>query len=806
MAASLGDDELRRELKALGVDAGPITATTRSVYVKKLEKLQKERKQPLTAPAPKEFAQAPKQNAKIRKPTNVATQKDVVSTPVLPTLESSNVHNIRSPFIISRKRNIIEENREHATEGDRHLGNKLFSSTKVQSTRHEMVDLSEPYTDIFPSSSQLESSKVTGTFHNDTDEISSTASRRPTSVRNFSRSFTKSTTNYAPTKKTYVYIREDSADEDDTDEESTKPSPVSSTLSRVAGWLNRSAHEFAKPKSPGNESHYVKSTPRPRHSVHNDRLQISDTDNSDIENSTRSPFFKQLYSSPFRNMKSRDTGITTSPGLLFTPPSRSFERSKHHGTSVLSEDADMDDPSSSEKQYNQKKNVPSSLLFGKYFSSNVSYIPNLILISSISLFVILVASYLFLRDHHGEVGKMADVQKLLCRSSDGEYAKGLHRCLHDEDLTATLSVLGTLYDILSRYAGEFHCKIGSLNSPRLSVSTAERLVEHNLQMKGWPLFRKTDFHRVWENTLYVLLHVGKKHFHLVAIDATNSALGPFSHVGQIVELESLQPYFPGVCRLRQWFQWFTGVCTTVLCIALVCLVISFLAYGVYLLRSRRLRALERQACRVRELVAEVVYLLQNQLRENEANPDQPPYIPVYVIRERLRQKHHDVEKLWSEIVRYVYEVETCIAVQEWRGIGETWQWQSGTGWQGSAVMDKSQKPSFIVPPTECLKIRNMFSTEGIDERGRRRIKRELLKKLISCGPILHIGLDSVRTNGLVYVKCADADTAGRVFHSIHANYFDGRLLTVKFLRDAKYCLRFPEAHNVKQPLRLGDFE
>ncbi|VDQ02755.1 unnamed protein product [Trichobilharzia regenti] len=652
MAASLGDDELRRELKALGVDAGPITATTRSVYVKKLEKLQKERKQPLTAPAPKEFAQAPKQNAKIRKPTNVATQKDVVSTPVLPTLESSNVHNTRSPFIISRKRNIIEENREHGnngesrvlknnedgipTEGDRHLGNKLFSSTKVQSTRHEMVDLSEPYTDIFPSSSQLESSKVTGTFHNDTDEISSTASRRPTSVRNFSRSFTKSTTNYAPTKKTYVYIREDSADEDDTDEESTKPSPVSSTLSRVAGWLNRSAHEFAKPKSPGNESHYVKSTPRPRHSVHNDRLQISDTDNSDIENSTRSPFFKQLYSSPFRNMKSRDTGITTSPGLLFTPPSRSFERSKHHGTSVLSEDADMDDPSSSEKQYNQKKNVPSSLLFGKYFSSNVSYIPNLILISSISLFVILVASYLFLRDHHGEVGKMADnaemsnsflcmvfhthtyldVQKLLCRSSDGEYAKGLHRCLHDEDLTATLSVLGTLYDILSRYAGEFHCKIGSLNSPRLSVSTAERLVEHNLQMKGWPLFRKTDFHRVWENTLYV-------------------------HVGQIVELESLQPYFPGVCRLRQWFQWFTGVCTTVLCIALVCLVISFLAYGVYLLRSRRLRALERQACRVRELVAEVVYLLQNQLRENEANPDQPPYIPVYVIRERLRQKHHE---------------------------------------------------------------------------------------------------------------------------------------------------------------------
>lgn len=32
---------------------------------------------------------------------------------------------------------------------------------------------------------------------------------------------------------------------------------------------------------------------------------------------------------------------------------------------------------------------------------------------------------------------------------------------------------------------------------------------------------------------------------------------------------------------------------------------------------------------------------------------------------------------------------------------------------------------------------------GMDQRGKQRIKRELLKRLTSCGSILHIGLDSV---------------------------------------------------------------
>ncbi|CAH8480572.1 unnamed protein product [Schistosoma turkestanicum] len=795
MAAPLGDDELRRELQTLGFDPGPITSTTRSVYVKKLAKLQKGKKLPNAGILTTEDSEVPRRlSAKPRKSIGAVISSHAVT-------EDTNVNN--------RKHTTELSNHDAASENT-YIPRKQYSITKPLLTGHNEV-LSEPYTDILPSSLPVEASpaKPVNTFHNDLDTFTSVSSRNQFPARKFPRDLTQSSGDYTPAYKRYIYFKEDSVD-DDTDEELSKPSTVSSTLSRVAGWLNRSAHEFTKPRSPRNGSVYEKSKLSVRHSLQsNDRLQISDTDSSDVENSTRSPLFRRLCPSPFRNMKSRDAGITTSPGLLFTPPSRDRDKQTYHGVSILSDDTDLNDLVRNRKQQTQKNSFPNYFSFGKYLPCSVSNIPNLILISSIIVCFVLLASYLVLKDHHGEVGKMADVQKLLCRSSDdynNSLRKNLQHCLHEDDLTASLSVLGILYDILSRYAGEFHCNVGVLTSPRLDVSSAQSLVEHNLQMKGWPTFPKTDFRRVWDNTLYVLLHVGKTHFSLVALDVTKSELGPLNRVMQITELESLRPYFPGVCRLRRCFHWFTSACVTLLWVVLVFLMILGICYGVYLLRCKRLRALERRNCRVRELVAEVVYMLQDQLRENESNANQPPYVPVYMIRERLRQKHHDLDRFWHEVMRYVYEVETCIGVQEWRGVGETWQWQSGTGWQGSALMDKSQKPSFIVPPTECLKIRNMFSTESIDERGRKRIKRELLRKLLPCGPILHIGLDSVGTNGLVYIKCGDPETAGRVFHSIHANYFDGRLLTVKFLRDTKYCLRFPEAHSVKQPLQMGDFE
>ena len=98
MAVSLRDDELRRELKTLGFDPGPITATTRSVYVKKLEKLQKERKSSIVGVLTKEVSETPKQiSSKSRKSTGAI---------------NSSSSGKEGSSVISRKHTTVESNRD----------------------------------------------------------------------------------------------------------------------------------------------------------------------------------------------------------------------------------------------------------------------------------------------------------------------------------------------------------------------------------------------------------------------------------------------------------------------------------------------------------------------------------------------------------------------------------------------------------------------------------------------------------------------------------------------------------------------
>ncbi|KAA0185653.1 Inner nuclear membrane protein Man1 [Fasciolopsis buskii] len=171
----------------------------------------------------------------------------------------------------------------------------------------------------------------------------------------------------------------------------------------------------------------------------------------------------------------RDAGTVTSKSLLFTPPrsaSRPLTSPKRYGHSVLSDDSDTDFC----EGHNEKstgflsRNYQSTRDWRRYFSSSVSHIPNLILVCSIALLFVLAMSYLILKDHHGEVGKMADLQKLICPSSLPAAATDsiashvsciqqednfFQKCLPQRDIDEALPVLSTTFDVLSRYAGTF---------------------------------------------------------------------------------------------------------------------------------------------------------------------------------------------------------------------------------------------------------------------------------------------------------------------------------------------------------------
>lgn len=113
-------------------------------------------------------------------------------------------------------------------------------------------------------------------------------------------------------------------------------------------------------------------------------------------------------------------------------------------------------------------------------------------------------------------------------------------------------------------------------------------------------------------------------------------------------------------------------------------------------------------------------------------------------------------------------------------------------WMGSAF-DKSNK--IKDPPTNCLKIRQMFDKyEAANPHLKVIIQDTILLKLRekNC-KIYDIQLDL--RSCCVYVKCATCTDAGIVHEEINGWWLDAGLVVVKFLKQEKYHQRFPSSIN-----------
>ncbi|KAF6775465.1 hypothetical protein AHF37_04876 [Paragonimus kellicotti] len=697
MATVVSDSELREKLKKHGVVAGPITETTRNVYLRKLHKIESNTvsKQNVIPNSPRITRNSPaKPDTTVRTPT-IPTNRDI-EKPVV-RLQSTNFTSMKETFA--------------SNTGPKNVGNSLSFNVGTHPTDvlspsgGAQTSLSSKITT--PSRPSLGRSSVSSYEYTrpSSSVLAPEKFQTPTTVSTFGHQFSRDATpqraaGHTPTRKTYIYYGNEANSESETDDSAERASPFANTVSRVAGWLrrdNQSRISEVNRSLHNSSSTFTRPSIRSRFSLDNredGRIQVSDTDQSDAESFSRSQVVKRWQNNSRESQ--RDAGTTTSPGLLFTPPRASDNTSAslfRSSTSILSDDKDTDyQPDSfgrTKSTFHRRYQSEPSNSMGRFISGLVAHVPNLIL---------------FLSPKCRSVCSI-DLQKIVCGSAISPGMMNtmeLQGCLHQKDVTDALPMLSIAYEILSRYAGEYHCAASGLSSARMSVVAAQGLVEREWQTTGQARDSNT-FPRIWRNALFLLLHVGKIHFKLVAYDALGTELNGNSKPDDIYELESIQPYFTGMCRLLRWVRWFARMCVTAFWVLLAILTVVGLLLFVRWMRNRRIQLLEQKTARIRDLVAEVVHLLQQQLRENEADPDRPPYVPVYVLRDRLRQQHSDIPQLWPDIVRYVYEVETCIGVREWRGIGETWQWQGGTGWQGSGKAGAIQRP-FAAAVSTCARL------------------------------------------------------------------------------------------------------
>jgi len=122
------------------------------------------------------------------------------------------------------------------------------------------------------------------------------------------------------------------------------------------------------------------------------------------------------------------------------------------------------------------------------------------------------------------------------------------------------------------------------------------------------------------------------------------------------------------------------------------------------------------------------------------------------------------------------------------------------GWQGSAFQLNRNVSAPAHPPTNCIKARHMFNPKTLTSEGHGAIKNDIVYRC-SDAKILHIAVDKESKEGIVYMKAASDQDAGKVFNSIHGQWYKGNLVTAKYLREDRYHQRFPESINTHTPLK-----
>lgn len=284
------------------------------------------------------------------------------------------------------------------------------------------------------------------------------------------------------------------------------------------------------------------------------------------------------------------------------------------------------------------------------------------------------------------------------------------------------------------------------------------------------------------------------------------AVNPQLHVewSEADGFELVEPPLPWSCVLRIWGGWLWDY--VLYAVATLALVVSMQILVSWATARRRQQAKEKQ-----ELIKGILEILQ---QHASANPAQS-YLPIVHVRDQLIAFADRDRKrgMWSEAQRYIEEHESRVRkeVQPFEGEDyDVWRWVGGhqqsapkpKTWQGEAF--ETSKDTMNTPstsPTPCLKIRHMFDPEKepVDVDWGTGVKDAILERCEGVN-IVHMVVEENSPEGCVYIKCASTDDAGKAYRKIHGAWFDGKIVTVKFLRLERYHERFPASVGLNKPL------
>ncbi|XP_054911682.1 inner nuclear membrane protein Man1 [Poeciliopsis prolifica] len=420
-------------------------------------------------------------------------------------------------------------------------------------------------------------------------------------------------------------------------------------------------------------------------------------------------------------------------------------------------------------------------------SFSAHYLSMFLLTAACLFFLLLGLMYIRMRGSGSPVGDGVIKSHPFGSNFDSSYSKT------EKDMI--LKLLLSLHDHLGIVAGHHDC--GEEQYPSRSLSR-EQVTQYLLAQNG-------DFEDFIDVSLEWIIRAGQD----VGIKLSGQRADDLvTDVSEISWLESTHPRMPFTCRFcRALLTVMNKVLVVAVVVGLVCSVVCYVKY--------RWRREEEETRQMYDMVERIIDVLRTHGEACQENRDLEPYLPIPHVRDSLvqPQDRRKMKKVWELAVKFLSANESRIRTETQQIKGAdfmVWRWiqpplssDKSKMWQGKAFpLDRRNSPPNSLTP--CLKIRNMFDPDmEVGDSWDLAIQEAILEKCSDNDGIVHISVDKNSKEGCVYVKCLSAEHSGKAFKALHGSWFDGKLVTVKYLRLDRYHQRFPQAQGCSVPLKAS---
>lgn len=390
----------------------------------------------------------------------------------------------------------------------------------------------------------------------------------------------------------------------------------------------------------------------------------------------------------------------------------------------------------------------------------------------------------------------------ICSSNIPEH-KASYNCVSKSELPRAMDLLKILYPELTARAIDSKC--GNTEAPFMTENDVILFIKKDFGTKDG-----NDILKDLYNLHVLLLNNPKWGVSIIktpTVDKVSSYIPltsieyvkPIRNAGQTA-LAIMNPSIPLKCFLSQKFHSFIILAAAIGILIAVPFTIQKLvrAYMDYT---------NKRNSEIYSMVEQIIDLI-SQENIDDGSESSGQSMPIIHVRDMLipPQNRDKMSAIWNAAIKFIeknesrvrFDIET-IDGEEYRSL----RWVSAQGsprvtrggaqaWQGQAFeTQQGSVNNLAYSPTPCLKIRHMVDKNDKNPHLKTIIQDAILEK---CGPqckILHIDIDKVSC--CVFVKCLSPTDAGIVYQNLHGWWYDGNLITVKYLRLERYMDHFPNS-------------